>query len=128
MQPPENNSLLSPSLLPLPQKRFLWAAGIFFIAVLLIMIAVAIFPPSGFPVGGTFHIEQNSSLGQITDNLYNEHLIRSEALFKSFVILFSGEKGIKAGDYLFDSKETVVQIAWRLVHGEEGFVPIKVTI
>jgi UPF0755 protein len=124
MQPPEDN----PPHLPLLQKRFLWAAGIFFIAVLLIMITVAIFPPSGFPVGGTFHIEQNSSLGQITDNLYNEHLIRSEALFKSFVILFSGQRGVKAGDYLFDQRESVIQIAWRLVHGEEGFVPIKVTI
>ena len=118
----------APPRTPAPKMRFVLTAGIFFIAVLLIMIAVAIFPPSGFPVDGTFHIENNSSLGQITDNLYNQHLIKSEALFKSLVIIFSGQRGIKAGDYLFDSRESVIQVAWRLVHGQEGFVSIKTTI
>jgi UPF0755 protein len=117
-----------PSQIPLAKKRFLLVEGAFFIAALLIMAVVAIFPPGAFPTGTTFHIEENSSLGQITDDLYSQHLIKSEALFKSFVILFSGQRGIKAGDYLFGSRESVIGVAWRLVHGEEGLVPIKVTI
>jgi UPF0755 protein len=109
-------------------KKFLSAIGVFFIVVLLAMFGFAAFPSLTFPVGTIFHIEQNSSLAAVTDNLYNDHMIRSEALFKSFVIIFSGERGVKAGDYLFDSKESVVQVARRLVNGEYGFTPIKVTI
>jgi UPF0755 protein len=110
------------------EKKFLLAVGIFFITVVLIMAVAAVIPPYNFPVGTTFHIKDNSSLGQITDNLYNQHLIKSEVLFKSLVIIFSGQRGIKAGDYLFNSKESVIQIAWRLVRGQEGFTPIKATI
>jgi UPF0755 protein len=123
MEPTDN-------ILPVPhfEKKFLLAVGIFFIVAILAMFVTALWPPSDFRTGMTFHIEDNSSLSQITDNLYNEHLIKSEALFKSLVIIFSGQKGIKAGDYLFNSKESVIQIAWRLVHSEYGFTLIKVTI
>jgi UPF0755 protein len=110
------------------EKRFLLSVGIFFILAVLAMFVTAIWPPSDFQTGTTFYIEDNSSLGQITDNLYNEHLIKSEVLFKSLVIIFSGQRGIKAGDYLFNSRESVIQIAWRLVRGQEGFTPIKATI
>ena len=92
------------------------------------MSVVAIMPPAGFSAGTVFHVESNSSLGQISDSLYQEHLIKSESLLKSFVVLFSGQKGVKAGDYVFDSKESVMRVAWRLVRGEYGFAPIKVTI
>jgi len=117
-----------PPRTPAPKKRFLIGGAIFFIAALLIMAVVAVIPPSSFPAGATFHIEQNSSLGKITDDLYGQHIIKSEALFKALVIIFSGQGGVKAGDYLFSSRETVIGVAWRLVHGQEGQVPIKVTI
>ena len=129
--PPETNSAASitiPPAVPHFEKRFLLFVGIFLVVVVLVMSIIAIIPPSNFPVRTTFHIETNTSLGQITDNLYNEHLIKSEVLFKSLVIIFSGQRGIKAGDYLFNSRESVIQIAWRLVRGQEGFTPIKATI
>jgi UPF0755 protein len=115
---------------PIPhlEKKFLLAVGIFFVLAIFAMFLTALWPPSDFPTGTTFHIEGNSSLGQIADNLYADHSIKSETLLKAFVIIFSGEKGIKAGNYLFDSRQSVAEIAWRLVHGEQGFTPIKVTI
>jgi UPF0755 protein len=118
------------ALPPVPsfEKKFLLVVGIFFILAILAMFVTALWPPADFPTGTTFHIEDNSSLGQIADNLYSNHLIKSETLLKSFVVMFSGQKGIKAGDYLFDSRQSVAEIAWRLVRGEEGFTPIKVTI
>lgn len=127
---PASRPAVSLSAPPVPslEKKFLLAVGIFFIAIALIMVVAAVIPPSDFQTGATFHIEGNSSLGQIADNLYNEHLIKSKVLFKSSVIIFSGQRGIKAGDYLFNSRESVIQIAWRLVRGQEGFTPIKATI
>ncbi|MDR3558134.1 MAG: endolytic transglycosylase MltG [Candidatus Pacebacteria bacterium] len=119
---------LKPPPIHTPRKRFLVAAVIFFIVAVLVMVAFAIVPSAAFPKGTVFRVEANSSLGQITDNLYNDHVIKSEALFKSFVIAFSGQRGIKAGDYLFAAKESVIEIAWRLVHGEQGLATIKVTI
>ena len=113
---------------PKYEKKFLLAVGIFFVLAILAMFVTALWPPSDFPTGNIFHIESNSSLGQITDNLYNEHLIKSEVLFKSLVIIFSGQRGIKAGDYLFDSRQFVAEIAWRLVRGQEGLTSIKLTI
>jgi len=123
MQPQDD-----PQPLPLSEKRFLLAAGLFFVAAFLIMAVMAVLPPAGFQAGSVFHVESDSSLGQITDDLYAGHLIKSEALFKSLVVVFSGQRGVKAGDYLFDSRESVVEVAWRLVRGEYGFAPIKVTI
>ncbi len=128
--PMDRSDALPPLLSKAPvfQKKSIIAAGIFCVAVVFVMAVFATIPPSDFPAETTFHIEGNSSLGQVTSGLYVDHLIKSEALFKSLVVILSGQRGIKAGDYLFASKESVIEIAWRLVHGEQGLMPIKVTI
>lgn len=116
------------SALPSPEKRFIAIAGIFLVVAVIAMLAVALWPPSNFPKGQVFSVAQDSSLGQVAGDLYGEHLVRSIVLFKIAVVAFSGERGIKAGDYLFAGKESVLGIAWRLVRGEEDLTPIKVTI
>jgi UPF0755 protein len=121
-------SIPVPPAIPHLEKRFLFALGIFLVAVVTAMLIIAIIPPSNFPVGTTVHIEAGSSLGQIADNLYANHLVKSKTLLKAVVIMISSESGIKAGDYLFSSGESILKVAWRLVHRDEGMVQIKVTI
>ena len=117
-----------PSAMPYFEKKFLIGLGIFLVVVVLAMLIGAIIPPSNFPVGTTIHIEANTSLGQITDNLYSDHIIRSKTMLKAIVVIISGEKGVKAGNYLFSSGESILKIAWRLVHGDEGMAQVKTTI
>jgi len=125
---PASASVYAPAPSSSQEKRFILTIGALFVIAIMAMSIFAAIPPSDFPKGTIFQIQENSSLGQIADNLYSDHIIRSKTLLKTFVILFSGERGIKAGDYLFNSGESIVKIAWRLVHGEEEVVQIKTTI
>ncbi len=86
------------------------------------------FPPQNFPQGEVITIISGESLQSITDMLYNTHVVRSPFIFRTTVILLGGEKRLIAGDYLLDRKESPVQLAYRLVHGQFHIDTIKVTI
>ena len=99
--------------------------------VCIFVIAIVFFvttPPSGFPVGSTFSIERGSSLKNISQNLFNEKLIRSKAIFEFLVILRGGEKNILSGDYLFAGKTDVFGVVNRLTRGIFESVAVKIVI
>ncbi len=84
--------------------------------------------PNEFPVGGVFKITQGESLQSITVNLHSNHIIRSEFVFRSLVILFGGEKKVIAGDYLLGKKQGVLSLARRFVSGQFDISAKKITI
>src|SRR6185369_774802 len=96
-------------------RRFLLAAIAFLCIAAASMSAYAATPPAGFAAGQTFHVEGNSSLGAVAGALYAGHFIRSEPLFKALVVIFGGQRGVKAGDYYFSAPQSLPRVAWRMV-------------
>lgn len=84
--------------------------------------------PSLFPAFTTVRIEKGTGLSEAAQTLKQEGYIRSEILFKTFVVLSGKAHRLIAGDYYFDGKENVMVIAKRITSGTYKLVEIKVTI
>jgi UPF0755 protein len=97
--------------------------------ILLFACAIALSrAPSDFPLGNTMRVEAGQSLQSVTLSLYRNHIISSPLLFRSAVILFGGEKRVIAGNYLLDTRDGIIALAWRLVQGRFHIGMAKLTI
>ncbi len=108
------------------KNSFLYILGILFF--LLIFNSLFFNAPRYFPIGDIVNIQEGSSLHRISKYLKDEKIIGSRMAFEAFVIMFGGEKHIVLGDYLFEKKMPVFDIASRLTHGYHNLAPVKVTI
>jgi len=84
--------------------------------------------PNNFPKGTIIGIEKGDTLREISLNLKEKHLIRSRVSFESFVILLGAEKHIFQGDYLFENKLPVFEVARRMVEKNRHPASVKITI
>lgn len=84
--------------------------------------------PTFFPEKSIFSIEKGSGLNHLAIDLNKHGIIRSPFWFKTFSVLFGGTKGIIAGDYVLDNKETIISIAYRFSKGDYRLNPVKITI
>ena len=98
-------------------------------AVLFFLLAFSLFfnAPNDFPVGAILNIKDGSSLRNVSKFLEENHIIRSKVLFEASVTFFEGEK-VVSGDYLFEKKIPVFEVARRISRGERHLAPVKVTI
>lgn len=96
--------------------------------VLAIIVNIFIGAPSDFPVGDITTVHSGDSLKSIGVKLHESKVIKSEFIFRTTAILLGGERGIIAGDYLLDEKESSPYIALRLVKGYFHLEPVKITI
>jgi UPF0755 protein len=113
-------------------KSSLPKKSVFYIVFLFLLFLVFYFlflsAPNNFPKGGTLTIKQGESLNSISKNLKDNKMIRSTQTFEAFVILYGGEKHLLIGDYIFENKVPVFEVARRIAQKERNLVPIKVTI
>ncbi|MGM0629294.1 MAG: endolytic transglycosylase MltG [Patescibacteria group bacterium] len=114
-------------------KRFFYKSNLLSIVALLVCILAVIFvlgvaPPENddFPI--ILEIEEGDNLGDISEKVKEKELIRSPFFFRAFVIILEGEHSIPAGDYYFSKPEPVYVLAQRLVEGDYGLEPVRVTI
>ncbi len=98
------------------------------IVLFLLVFSLFFNSPKDFPLGTIISIKEGTSLRSISKDLKTKNLIHSRALFEIFAIIFGGEKHIISGDYLFEDKLSVIEIAKRLAKGERHLAPVKVTI
>ncbi len=112
----------------LPRKtKYLYTGGI------LVFVAFSFFiylerPPSRFPFNEVVTINQGESLQNITNNLYNDGVIKYPIIFRSAVIILGGERKVIAGDYLLNEKAGSINLAYRLVKGKFHMETRKITI
>lgn len=101
----------------------------FFLFLFIILIYFFIFRiPSDYPLNYIKNIEAGTTLQGLSRELKNQHIISSRLAFEFFVIMYGGEKHIIQGDYLFDKREYVFDIARRISKGEKHLAPVKLTI
>jgi UPF0755 protein len=108
-----------------PKKSVFYIVGIIAFLLLVHFLFVA---PDNFPTGIIINIKEGSSLRYISKYLEENHIIRSRVSFETFAIIFGGERYLASGDYLFESKLPVFEVARRLSRGERHLAPVKVTI
>ncbi len=84
--------------------------------------------PANFPKGSIASVEKGAALTQISQSLKEHRIIRSEIAFQFFTILFAGDRRVISGDYYFEDKEPVFEVAYRVSHGRYGLSAKKITI
>ncbi len=84
-------------------------------------------PPQNFPIGQTIRIAHGASVSEIADGLFTAHVIQ-HPLVLEFVLRISGTSGrVQEGAYLFDTRENVLTVAYRLVTGSYHLPPSYIT-
>ena len=85
-------------------------------------------PPDNFPAGELVSVPAGESLGEIGNNLAKQGAIRSSTVFRALIILFGGERGARAGDYLFKEPKNIWQVARAISIGAYGLEPVRIRI
>lgn len=84
--------------------------------------------PGAFPSSSYFKVDRGSTVSQIAGKLYQRSIIRSPAVFKLIVRLFKGDSKIVSGYYHLGQTDSVIAIARKLIKGEFGYTPFRVTV
>lgn len=85
-------------------------------------------PPVQFSGEVRVDVDKGKSVLSIARELEQKGIVRSAKVTTNLLVSMHGEKRIKAGIYIFKEPQSVFVIAQRLVTGEFGYVPVKVTI
>lgn len=93
----------------------------------LLIISYYLFSSPNLSKDKTIHIAPSDTLSKISNELKSEKIVRSSFSLKMFVYIFSGDRHIPKGDYLFKKGKSVFSIAWQLSRGRHGVEPIRIT-
>ncbi|KKS84414.1 MAG: Aminodeoxychorismate lyase [Parcubacteria group bacterium GW2011_GWA2_43_11] len=85
-------------------------------------------PPSFFPIKTIVTIPEGATLSGVASILQKEQVVQSALAFRVFVTLFNSKEQIRAGDYYFNERLTLHEVAERFTHGEFGLESVRVTI
>lgn len=96
-------------------------AGLFFVVSKSIS-------PKNFPQKIVVEIPEGTTLNAAARILYQENVVKSAFFYKLYVVFFGGSKKVMAGEYLFDSPQSALRVAYRTVGGDSGLPTIKITI
>ncbi len=109
------------------KEKFLY---IFFTIILIwaLFQQFACAPPRAFPLQTTIEIPKGTTLYKSAETLEQKAIVKSSFWFKFFVRMFGGSGNVIAGDYFFDRPQDVIDIAWRITHGDYHLVQLRTTI
>lgn len=85
-------------------------------------------PSDFFPVRTVITIPEGSTLQGIAATLEAAQVIRSDLAFITYVMVEGGANRLQAGDYYFDHKLSLGEVADRLITGQYGLTPLTITI
>ena len=123
--------------LPIPEASnndltFSYRKIIFYIAIFFILLLsfylLFFSAPFSFPKGVVVSIKQGENLRNLSLDLKQKKIIRSRVAFETFLIIYGGEKYIAMGDYLFENKLPVFEVARRIAKKDRRLASVKLTI
>lgn len=122
--------------IPVLEKKIPRYKKLFFLVSVLIFLCAgcAFFvyrilsvPPTDFPIGTNFTIAEGLTVSAITEQLAQEHIVRS-ALFLYITLLYHYENSyVQAGTYTFDAPLTLNEIAESITAGTHRAPLISIT-
>lgn len=104
---------------------FLIVGVVFIVGGSFVVIGQA---PSDFTPGTQVKVLEGSSVRETGDLLYEKHVIRSSSLFQFIVKMAFLDRPVIAGDFAFEQKYNVYQVAKMLTGGSFGGTQARVTI
>ncbi len=116
---------------PKPSKFFntkILCIGAGTVAVILLMVHVLIAPPGTYPEGVIVNVEKGETITGISRQLSDEGAIKSQSVFKIFLSIFGGSRGLVAGEYLLEEKQNAITLAYRFSKGRYDLKHVRVTI
>lgn len=100
----------------------------FCMVVLLALYMSIVRPPSStvYPVQIT--VESGQGAQSIARELSRAGVVTSESIAQHLIVSEGGERKIQAGLYIFSKPMNVFAVARKIVKGDYGYVPVKITI
>lgn len=97
-------------------------------SALFVIYIFAANPPRHFPSGKMISVEEGLGLQELALKLEKEQVISSPFWFRTYAIILSGERVMKAGQYYLPYPQSTFAIAWRMVRGKYGIENKRVTV
>lgn len=97
------------------------------IVACLVMYYVMFSAPADFPSESLVVIQRGAVAGAVAEQLADARVIRSPFLFKLLLRLDGSSGDIQMGAYRFESPQNLFIVARRLVRGDYGLPPIRLT-
>ncbi len=101
-------------------------AGIVVVILLLIHILVA--APSSYPAGVIINVLPGETISGVSKELAEKGAIKSESVFKIFLSIFGGSRGLVAGEYLLEDSHNAITLAYRFSKGRYDLKHVRVTV
>lgn len=122
----------SPVVEPPKSSRFfdvrLLCTGAGVVAAFLFLIHVLVAAPGTFPEGVILNVEKGETISGISKSLSQMGAIKSESVFKIFLSVFGGSRGLMAGEYLMEEDQNAITLAYRFSRGRYDLKHVRVTI
>lgn len=104
-----------------------WAVA-FALAVLIVAgYRIAFAPPANFPTNSIVSVARGASAPEVAAELATAHIIKHPQLLRIVLRLSGGSDRVRAGAYLFKAPENMFTVAYRLLAGEYGIPPVRIT-
>jgi len=104
-----------------------WAVAFVLAVFLVVGYRIAFAPPSNFPSGSIVSIARGASVPDIAAQLATAHLVKHPSLLRALLRIAGASAHVQAGAYLFIAPENLFTIAYRLVTGDYGLPPVRIT-
>jgi UPF0755 protein len=108
-----------------------------FIGVIVVIVSILSFVTYAFFISApsrnsnypaSLAITTGDTLNEISLRAEEMNLIRSKTAFQSMMFLLGGDTKIKAGTYVFDHPQTVIDVALKIARGDRDITSLKITI
>jgi UPF0755 protein len=108
-------------------RRYKTESVVIFSVLFLAGFLFAFSPPRNFPAGKMLSVTRGVSVSEIAKELADAHIIAHPQLLRA-ILRVSGESShVQAGIYLFNTPESLLTIAYRLVTGAYDLPPVHIT-
>ncbi len=97
------------------------------LAFFLVVIYLAARPPASFTSGTIVRIEHGTSVPDIATELARAHIVEHPTILRTILRLSGQSEQVQTGVYQFAAPENVLTIARRLIAGDYGLPPVRIT-
>lgn len=109
------------------RKHAPWVVSFVLAAAIVAAYQTTVAPPSDFIPGTLVHIVRGTSAPEIANELADARIIAHPALFRAFLRVTGQGENVQTGVYKFDTGQNLFTVAYRLVAGEYGIPPARIT-
>lgn len=109
------------------RRHFPWVVS-FALALFLVGTYQFLFAaPANFPSGSIVAVARGSSAPSVSQELSGMHIVAHTSVLRFVLRVTGGSTDIQSGAYLFEKPQNVFTVASRLVTGDYGFPPVRIT-